>query len=265
MSSSPTRIIQISDIHLFAHPDQELLGVKTQESFRAVIQKLSQDTFPIDFLLLTGDLVQDGSQKAYQVLADALKELNIPAYFLPGNHDDVSVMKQVYPYQMISDQRHIILQEWQIILLNSQVPAKVEGYLEQTQFDYLQQCLQECKKPHAIIAFHHQPLAVGARWLDQIGLKNAKQFLDCLSSYPQVKVVLFGHVHQEFEQVVNGVQFYSAPATCFQFKRQQDMFGLEKLAPGYREIILYDDGRIYTKVHRLSHYIGSFDESAAGY
>lgn len=263
MMGAPLRFIQISDIHLFSDKESSLTGVNTHESFTAVIELLKNEK--IDFIILSGDLSQDGSEGSYLRIAELLKDFNVPIYHVPGNHDDVKVMSHVYPRDSISNHKHIVLKDWHLILLNSQIPDHVEGLLDQSQLNYMQHCLQAYPEHHAVVLFHHHPVVINCHWLDKIGVKNADEFWDVVSHYPKVKSVFFGHIHQVVEQTKNGIQCYSLPSTCFQFKRNNDTFALEKLNPGYRWIELHDDGHIETGVVRTAEYIGTFDPDSQGY
>lgn len=265
MSDAPIKIIQISDIHLFADKNRELLGVKTEESFQAVVDLIKAQDNDMDFILLSGDLTQDGTHEAYLRVVNMLKSFNVPIYCVPGNHDDSKIMGHVYPRETVSNHRHIILKNWHLILLDSQKPGSVEGYLDQSQLKYLQHCLQTYPEHQAIVVMHHQPLPVGCEWLDKLGVTNAEELWDILSRYPNVHTILFGHVHQTSEQEKNGIKCYSLPSTCIQFKCHQDNFGLDEIPPGYRWIKLYDDKRIETGIKRVSKYIGTFDPNAKGY
>jgi 3',5'-cyclic-AMP phosphodiesterase len=259
------RIVQISDMHLFAEIDRELLGVRTQQSFQAVLDLMQQKEQSIDLILVSGDLSQDCSATAYIRLAEALSVFGVPIYYAPGNHDNIHTMNLVYPHQHMLNEKHIVLQNWHIILLNSQKPGRVEGYLDKSQLDFLQQALLAYPDHRAIILLHHQPLSIGSGWLDHIGLTNAQTFWQLLAGYPNVHTVLFGHVHQQDEQIFQGVHCYSAPSTCVQFKRYENHFALEKLPPGYRWIQLYANDQLETGICRTEDYIGTFHENAKGY
>ncbi len=260
----PFRLIQISDIHLFADAKRDLLGVKTEDSFQAVIDLLHQHEKHMDLILLSGDIAQDNSHDAYVRVAQALESFHVPVYCVPGNHDDPHTMAKVYPLATISNERHIVLKNWHIILLNSQRHQAVEGNFAESELIYLQRCLQKYPEHHAIIVFHHQPVPVGSKWLDNLGLKNAKEFWRVVKQYPKVHTVLFGHVHQEFETMVEGIKCYAVPSTCIQFKCQ-DAFKLENLPPGYRWVDLYEDGKLVTGVRRAANYVGVYDPHAKGY
>ena len=114
MDHTPLRIVQISDTHLMSEKDGALLGVKTDDSFRSVVELLKQDKKKPDLILHSGDIAQDGSEKAYLRLATLLSELNVPIYCVPGNHDNPNIMANVYPQEMVSDNRHIVFKKWHL-------------------------------------------------------------------------------------------------------------------------------------------------------
>lgn len=259
------RILQISDIHLNKDVNGELLGVKTQESLEAVIAHIKQNQSNMNAIILSGDLSQDGSADSYKRLAKMIDIFKVPIYFIPGNHDNPQVLQTVYPCESISNKRHIIFGEWQVVLLDSQKPGLVEGYLKAAELQFLRDCLEKYPNHHAIIMFHHQPLKINCEWLDKLGVQNADEFWEVVKQYPNVHTVFFGHVHQESFHVIHGIPCYSLPSTCIQFKGHQADFALENIPPGYRWIDLYDKGRLETGIIRLPHYVGRFDSEAKGY
>lgn len=259
------RIAQISDTHLFSDPERSLLGVKPQVSFQAVFELLKNDPIKPDLILLTGDLSQDETAQSYRILADKFSELDIPIYFVPGNHDEDTVLIDNFTGKNIFPQKQIIVKDWQIILLNSHKSGCIEGFLRQSELDYLQECLQQYPQYHTIIAIHHHPVPVGSRWIDKYALTNASAFWNTVEKLNHVKMVLFGHVHQLFEQKKSGIHCYAVPSTCFQFKGHSQNFAIEKLPPGYRWLDLYNDGTFKTGISRIQQYIGEFDENATGY
>lgn len=265
MKNQPLRFVQITDVHHFSDVNNTLLKVNTHDSFLAVAEMLKNDSKKPDFLLLTGDLSQDESEASYLHIADVINELPMPAYWIPGNHDDGKIMSSVYPRGNISNLKHIVLEHWHIILLDSQKPGAVEGYLDQVQLRFLQHCLDMYPEHQAMIVFHHSPVPVGCEWLDKIGLSNADQLWDILAHYPRVNTILFGHVHMQHEGEKNGIKYFSTPSTCIQFKTNSNQFALDNLPPAYRWFDLYPDGELKTGVCRLPAYVGEFDTSAKGY
>lgn len=261
---TPIRIMQITDMHLFGDPTRELLGVNTNDSLQALLNLIKTTEQPHLFLL-TGDLAQDGSAAAYQRVVDEFVKLNMPIFCIPGNHDDYKIMEQVLPCPLISLQKQLILDNWQIILLDSHIPRHVEGHLKQAELDFLAHCLKTHPDHHAVIVLHHHPVPVGCAWLDKIGLTNANEFWQLLTRFHQTKYVIFGHVHQFHEGVKHNIKYFSTPSTCIQFKTNSDNFALEKLGPAYRAIELLANGELKTQVYRVPEYIGKFQPNAKGY
>ncbi len=248
------RVVQISDMHLFADTSKRLLGLNTQDSFNAVLQSLSEQPWQADLVLLTGDLSQDESLPAYQRLAQQITTLKTPAYWLPGNHDDFQNMLTGLISPNLHADKSIIQQNWQLILLNSQIPSKVPGLLAQNELQFLASCLQKHPQHHALVCFHHPPITIGCGWLDPLGLQNAAEFFAVIDRYPQVKGILNGHIHQQFESHYKNIPIYTTPSTCIQFKPKTKYFELDIIPPGYRYLDLQQDGSIKTEVLRADQF-----------
>jgi Icc protein len=105
---------------------------------------------------------------------------------------------------------------------------------------------------------------MGCEWLDNLGVKNADEFWRIVSNYPSIHTIVYGHVHQESNQMVGSINCLSVPSTCIQFKPHQDAFGLDNIPPGYRWIDLYDD-HLESGIIRVAKYVGDFDKDAKGY
>lgn len=266
MSLSPQRIVQISDLHIYNNPDQSLLGVKTEESFKAVFEALKQDPHQPSVILLNGDLSQDGTVESYDRINKIFSSLDVPVYCTPGNHDDSTVMNKIYPKGSLKLDKLIqVSPKWVFLLLDSHQQGKVEGFISEAEISFMEKSLKIYQTCHVIIMFHHHPVAVGSAWLDPLGVKNAKLFWEKVKKYSNVHSILFSHVHQECSGEYDGIPYYSTPSTCIQFKPESAEFALEKSPPGYRWIDLYPNGDFKTGITRIENYVGFFDEKAKGY
>lgn len=256
-------IVQISDPHLFGDAQGCMYGLNTLQSLQAVVADVAQHRF--DLGVVTGDLSQDLAQAGYQRLREVLQGLGMPLHLIPGNHDDWSLIKAEFQQGAISCAKQVVLGQWQIILLNTQAEGEVGGFLGEQELNWLEQCLAGDAAPYAVVCIHHHPVDVGSRWLDQIGLSNSDKLFEVLAAYPQVKALLWGHVHQEFDECRAGLRLLSCPSTCIQFKPGSDRFELDLQPPGYRWLRLYDDGSVETGVKRLEKTPGQIDASQKGY
>ncbi len=248
------RVVQITDTHLYADPNKHLLGLNTQDSFAAVLQALDEQPWQADLLLLTGDLAQDESLAAYQRLAQQIAPFKTPAYWIPGNHDNYHLMTTSLTASPLHTDKSIIKKNWQFILLNSQIPGKVPGLLAKSELEFLKQCLQQYPQHHTAICFHHPPVPIQCGWLDSLLLQNPLDFFALIDQYPQVKCIINGHIHQQFEGWYKQVPIYTTPSTCIQFKPETQKFALDIIPPGFRYFEFYADGSIKTQVLRATQF-----------
>ncbi len=262
--ATPLLVAQVTDIHLFANASKELLGLPTAKSFQAIREQLQKLSPQPDLLLLTGDLSQDGNPESYQCLQELLKPLGIPTYWLPGNHDQPLVMEQVLNQAPIFPQKSFQAGGWQFLLLNSAVPGCVHGQLSPESLDWLNLQLQQTRERPTLIGLHHPPLLVNSDWLDSSTLQNSEELFETIARHPQVRLVVFGHIHQEFERSHRGVHYLGCPSTCIQFMPESKQFSLDKTDLGLRLINLYPDGTFKTKIKRVT-YTHQVDTAAIGY
>ncbi|MFM2480384.1 3',5'-cyclic-AMP phosphodiesterase [Celerinatantimonas sp. YJH-8] len=259
------RLLQITDTHLFASRGTGLLGINTLDSFKAVLDQIQQDQAEFDWIMATGDLSQDHSERSYQRFAEGIACLQRPVLWLPGNHDFNPVMWQTLEQSGISSAKQLVSDHWQLILLDTQVPEKPHGYLAASQLDFLTQALHEYPNKHALILMHHQCCPIGCQWLDQHNLKNSDHFYQAIQAHSQVKAILFGHIHQNFEYQQGGIAFIASPSTCIQFLPLSKDFALDQQQPGYRCLTLHRNGSISTRVKRIEGQRFLPDNQSQGY
>lgn len=258
-------LIQISDCHLFASKDGELLGLNTFNSFMAALQQIHQQ-HQADLIVATGDLSQDETPQAYENFIEGLTHQPLPAVWLPGNHDIIDVIDPVFtPCAQIYPDKRFVMGGWQVILLDSTVSGVTYGRLSEIQLQFLRHSLEAHRDKSALVMLHHQALPVQSRWIDNIGLHNLDELLDVLDEFDNVKLVSSGHVHQYNHQIREGVEFITSPSTCVQFKPKQQQFCADTALPGYLEIILHPDGTTSHQVHRVQGVKITVDQNAQGY
>ncbi|MFM8332042.1 MAG: 3',5'-cyclic-AMP phosphodiesterase [Candidatus Methylumidiphilus sp.] len=265
LAAQPIRIVQITDFHLLSDPGRTMMGIDTERSFLAVLEHAWRNHGGTAFFLLTGDLVQDASAATYRRLRGHLEMLPLPCYCLPGNHDLPEMIQQALVGDNIASVPQILLDGWQIVCLDSTLPNDPCGYLADEQMRLLEEKLSAEPERHALVTLHHSPLPTGADWLDTMRLANHEAFFALLRRFPQVKAVVYGHIHQAMEVWHDGLLLLGCPPTCFQFKPDSVHFALDCLPQGYRWLDLYPDGSIKTAVVRLDAVPDGLDMASGGY
>ncbi len=248
---TPWRVVQLTDSHLFADDHRRLQGMNTRESFFAVVDLVRAEQSAIDLILGTGDIAQDGSEEAYRLFHDTAASLCSDMVWVPGNHDEADDMANLSfaqaNYRKVIDNEH-----WRIIMLDSSVSKSVHGFLEAEELATLQEALRTAGDRHVLIALHHHPIPSECTWLDNHNLKNTDEFHQLVKAHPQVKAILWGHIHQQVDKVIDGIHYLATPSTCIQFAPQQVDFKLDSAPPGYRWLELYPNGDLKTDVSRVS-------------
>jgi Icc protein len=225
--------------------------VNTHHNFLAALAH-GRAVYPnADLILLTGDLVHEPEAASYRVLRSLLSRLELPVYWLPGNHDDTGLMNVYLHGDNIHSEDVFQACGWQIVLLDSNAPSDTGGRLHQSVLKRLERALNDCPDRHALVCLHHHPVPIRSSWMDALALTNPGELFSVLKVYPQVRAVVWGHIHQEFDAWRDGVRLLGAPATSIQFVPHCDRFQRDMLGPGFRWLGLHPDGRIETSVHYL--------------
>ncbi|OEE70884.1 3',5'-cyclic-AMP phosphodiesterase [Enterovibrio norvegicus FF-33] len=265
-NSQTVRLLQITDTHLFADPYGCLLGVNTAASYKAVVAEIRSQNIEFDAIIATGDLSQDHTEQSYLRFVEGIADWSQPCYWLPGNHDyQPEMQKALTQSTLVRCDKVLVGEDWQLVMLDSQVKGVPHGRLSTEQLILLEQALAVNPSRHTLVLLHHHPLPAGSAWLDQHQLHNQNDFWALVEKYNNVKGVVCGHIHQDLDTQFKGCRVMAAPSTCIQFLPDSDDFALDSTNPGWREISLHQDGTITSKIGRLKGSDFQPDMNSSGY
>lgn len=257
------RIVQITDSHLGNSDGDTLLSMNADEGLSDVLELAVTQQPSVDLVLCTGDISNNANLSAYQRFYTLVRDnLMTPMAWVPGNHDHADLMEALVPN---SSRRVIEMDHWALILLDSHVVGETYGHLSKLEFDFLTNALNANRDKHIMISFHHQPIPIGSEWMDKYIIDNAHDFWSLIEPYDNIKSIVWGHVHQAFDEEYRGIRLLATPSTCIQFKPQQKDFTLDTLMPGYRWLELHDDGGLKTGVERVPEKDYGIDFNSSGY
>jgi len=183
----------------------------------STVKYINQKIKP-DFLIHTGDLSEGGRLSDLKKAKELLDKLDCPYYAVMGDHDvggcsylEFDRFNCNYVKVFGKRCRSFNWKDWHIIILGV--------YPDREELDWLKEELTRNSERPVILATHR--LIVADRFTCWLGKKysgcsmvmpKAKEVLDTLKSYKNVKMVLSGHCHSNFRWNKHGIAFISTSA-----------------------------------------------------
>ena len=223
-------------------------GTNTHQSLQRVIDHYTAGDWQADRVVITGDLIQDDTAEAYERFRELLLPLNMRMHCVPGNHDVRKHMRAVCNMPPFSYCAYEEIGDWLLIGLDSCVDHDAGGLMSADELERLDETIADSDTKHVMVCLHHPPVAMGSVWLDSVGLRNGDELLERMQAAGRVRLVVFGHVHQAYDEEHDGVRIVATPSTCRQFKPGSETFELDDRPPAYRRITLNGDGRFDTEL-----------------
>lgn len=223
MKTNSINIIQITDTHLFATEEGRLQGFATNQLFNNALEKIASQYKHVDFIFLTGDISQDRSVESYKYAAGRLNQLQVPVYWIAGNHDDASpVVQSIFDrYENLYVLKHLSTPYWDFIALNSWREGTDSGYIDPKDIEQFVAQLDEARRNRKQVAviMHHHPFPIGTPIVDECMLQDNGDFLKVVRQRSEIKLMISGHVHGDYKIDIDGKKLETCPATCFQWKK----------------------------------------------
>ncbi|SMO41691.1 PQQ-like domain-containing protein [Saccharicrinis carchari] len=189
-SSDSVKFAFLTDIHVVPGNENEMVFA------RAVGEINRSDA---NFVVITGDLSNMGSDAELNAVKAILDSLNKPYYILPGNHETNWSETGGATYKKVfGDDRFDFNQDtYRFVGFNTGPYMKMgDGHVKQEDMAWLQKTLSSGDKSKHIIAMAHYPLADG--------LDNWPEITETLKQQ-NVKMALCGHGHKLQMMNFNGI------------------------------------------------------------
>jgi len=232
----PIKLLQISDCHLARDPAASYRGWNADANFDRMIEPARR--WAPDLLVLTGDLSEDASIESYCRIRDWACRIECPVAWIPGNHDERGAMLPVFEEAGFSSGPVVEAGSWQLALLDSTWPDDPGGELDEARLKPLAEL--DGGRPVGIFV-HHQPIPVGAAWIDKVGMRSAGRLWARVRELPSARFIAFGHVHQRFRQQVDGVECLACPSTAANSLPGTPRFSAGETTPMTRWFVLGED------------------------
>ena len=218
------RILQITDTHLVAPPalvsgrlDTAALLGETIDHIAAVLPMIA----PVDALLVTGDISDDGSAESYATFRRLVEPLGLPILPIPGNHDLRGPMRTAFsdlnlfpPAGRLNWMTEI--DGLKIVGIDTLVEGAGGGVVDDATLAFLEAELAQ--EGPVLLAMHHPPFLSGIRFMDGIGLEGIDRLKGVLeASKAEIRIVC-GHLHLMATGSVGRIPAIVGPSSCSTFR-----------------------------------------------
>lgn len=224
--ASPLHLLaQLSDTHV-CPPSQRVYGrIDSAALLRQAVAAVLRLPQPPLGVLLSGDLVEDGSPAAYAQLRELLAPLPCPLWPLPGNHDERQALRAAFADLPVLQQTagepyiqyEVRLPGLRLLALDSVEPGAAHGALCGARLAWLAAALARDAHTPVLLALHHPPFKTHLPAMDRMALQQGAAELGALlAAHPQVQRVVCGHLHRPVQRLWAGTLVQSAPSTAHQ-------------------------------------------------
>ena len=179
-------IVQISDLHV----GSQFLP----EKFETLVNEVNQ--LHPDYIVVTGDLTNEGLMKEYEQCKDLLTQFNAKKIVsISGNHDyrntGYLLFKKYFPFETINELNDKVV----LITVGTARPDRNEGEVGYRQNLWLERTMKKYKDKVKILAMHHHLVAIPDTGSDQLTVVDAGDVLRTILD-TGVDLVLCGHKHR---------------------------------------------------------------------
>lgn len=254
-------IAQLSDPHVVAPGTLLYDCVDTGALFAAAIRRVAGLDPAPDLVVVSGDLVNEGSAREYARVRALLGPLQMPWQVMAGNHDDRGPLRAAFPDQGFGNDGLCCAKRTMgdlcLLFLDTTIPGEEGGEIADAQLAWLDEaCAPGCD---CLLFLHHPPFATGIAGLDAIACRGSARLADWLHRHTEVRALACGHVHRPIVASFAGRPCVTAPSVAHQIvcdlSGAPDALAWCREPPGFL-LHRWHDGELVTHVLPV-------DESAA--
>lgn len=256
---SDLTIVQLTDTHLRGAGEPVHGTVDTFDNLARVLDQLRRAGQPIDALVLSGDLADNGAPQAYRRLRGAVEpvaaELDAAVLYVMGNHDE----RTAFATELLRREpgtvdprtpqdRVLEVAGLRIIALDSTTPGRHDGRLEPQQLTWLTEQLRTPAARGTLLVLHHPPVPSPLAPTESLRLQQPEQ-LGAVIAGTDVRMIICGHNHLTACAALAGVPVWLGPALAYRIDpmappgRHRGFAGF-----GYSRIDLVGDTLIATAI-----------------
>jgi Icc protein len=222
------RLLHLSDTHLVGPGSRSEYPDIDPEARLVAVLAAAADTGPFDAVVVTGDIADDGSREAVLRVRELVQPVAPVVVAVPGNHDRTDAVAEVFGSEAAR------VGAWQIVGAATNELGEVAGDARP-----VLDLLDSCDGPVAV-GMHH-PLRSRSThpWFT---LGGAGKLERRLLEHRSPLVLLSGHTHEAFEDIVGSARLLGAPSTFYGIAHDGEQWETHGAPTGARVVELSDEG-----------------------
>ena len=246
--------LHLSDIHFLREYIKEKDGYNSIFNnmtnpiiqIKKALEKIDKDT--LDFIIITGDLVESGDSEDYKILKENLDVLfgNIPYIVTLGNHDNKKEFYKGWFNEELKDYPYnttMEIENLKIISFDNSEYHNDNGTITLDRCNWLREELKKDLDKDVILMLHHHLLK------DQFNLPSVsfdKDFEDIVNE-SSIIGIFSGHTHHPFKGIFAGKPYFTAGSLSFVGYDEED--GKVRFEEATKcNLCRYEDGKIFVDV-----------------
>lgn len=239
--------VHISDTHIGPHRGYTRHDHEPYSCAERVVEIINSLPTRPDFVVHTGDVVYHPNPDAYRLAAQVFGKLQVPIYYVVGNHDRARDIHHFLPMgpkeELIADRETLCyaftVKGYRFLVLDGRGDDEIDphGFLGEAQLDVVRREATP-EGPPLTVFTHYPALPLNSIWMDahMLTIDGHKLHEALLPARDRLRGVFYGHVHQPMQTQRDGILYVSGPSVFAQFLAWPDDIDVQfdTLAPpGY--------------------------------
>ncbi|MGG7142339.1 metallophosphoesterase family protein [Clostridium nigeriense] len=246
--------LHISDIHFLREYIKEEVGYNSIFNnmtnpiiqIKRVLEKIDKNI--LDFIIITGDLVESGDSEDYRILKENLDSLfeGIPYIVTLGNHDNKKEFYKGWFNEGLKDEPYNTMMEigkLKIISFDNSEYHNNNGTITLDRCNWLREELKKDTDKDVILMLHHHLLK------NQFNLPPVsfdKDFEDIVNE-SSIIGIFSGHTHHPYKGIFAGKPYFTAGSLSFVGYDEED--GKVRFEEATKcNLCRYEDGKIFVDI-----------------
>lgn len=220
--------VHMSDTHFGPTTGYSLHGHTPLTCTQQLVDLINHLPVTPDFVIHTGDVVTDPHPDSYALAAETFAQLDVPIYYVNGNHDAAQDMRKYLdmgPSENLTADPALLSYAFEVkgfrfLVLDARGPREIDpqGYLSPEQMAIVRHEAQAEGPPLAIFV-HYPVLPLDSPWMDSnMLIVNGEEFHQALlPARERLRGVFHGHVHHSMQTIRDGITYVAVGSALTQF------------------------------------------------